>query len=129
MTGNSRVPAPPPLASFLKCILRCRANVQPNISALGKTEQWDPAFTNSAKEEALLSIVGGLLDCSERLLTEAQPVPVPIPSSAFFMLLVRILSFSEAALPPGRPAHLNGHQGILSLSIKCAVLEEDSLAS
>ena len=79
----------------------CRSAVQPRLPALAGDRQWLSANSSAAKEKAWLDTLAGLLDCMERLMTQAQPYPVALPSSALFMLLARILTLDESATANG----------------------------
>lgn len=76
-----------------------------NASPLSQPGQWDPAYMNPTKMDGVLSAVGGLWDCCERLLTSQQPVAAALPSTSMLMLLIRVLSFSDSSIPQGLSPH------------------------
>ena len=78
--------------------------MQPRLPPLGGDRQWLSANSSAAKERAWLDTLAGLLDCMERLMTQPQPHPVALPSSALFMLLARMLTLDDSAIANG--AHL-----------------------
>ena len=71
--------------------------MQPNVQQLGHSGHLHPANLSVQKEQGLLAILGGLLDCMERMMTCSQITSVAVPSSSFFMLAVRVLSFDDSA--------------------------------
>ena len=80
--------------------------MQPNVQQLGPSGHLDPASFSAQKERGLLAILAGLLDCMERMMTCSQMTPVAVPSSSFFMLAVRVLSFDDSAVSGELPEQL-----------------------
>ena len=75
--------------------------MQPDMQQLGPSGYPQPANLSAQKQRDLLGILGGLLDCMERMMTCSQMTPVALPSSSFFMLAVRVLNFDDSALASG----------------------------
>jgi len=75
--------------------------VQPRLPTLAGDRQWLSAASSAARQGVWLGTLAGLLDCMERLMTQAQPFPVALPSAALFMLLARVLTFDDSATAAG----------------------------